>query len=311
MTWLPVQSRGISLPVRILGVPSGLAGVSRGTAVGPAAMRSAGLLAALRESGLQVEDCGNISVPLVDRKAGLDPGAELEKAVGAFCLELRDRLAATHAIGDARTLVLGGEHSLGAGSQAGVSFGRGRRGLPPAGLIWFDAHADCNTPETTPSGNLHGMPLAALLGLDVPALRDVTLPGCRLDPATTCLVAQRDVDPGERIHLDRLGVRMFEGEEIDRRGIHAVMEEAIARASRDGAMSFSLDLDSLDPSIAPGVDCPTPGGISREQLQEALCMVAAAPLVHVEVVEVNPASDPNGVTARIAVESARLLLAGR
>lgn len=252
-----------------------------------------------------------MSVPLASRQPGLDPGPELSAAVGAFCRELRERVAATHAIGDARTLVLGGEHSLGAGSQAGVTLGRARRGLRPAGLIWFDAHADCNTPETTPSGNLHGMPLAALLGLHVPAFMDVTHEGCRLDPATTCLVAQRDVDPGERINLDRLGVRMFERQEIDRRGMRAVMEEAIGRAARDGAVSFSLDLDSLDPSIAPGVDCPTPGGIHRGELFEALRMAAAAPLVHVEVVEVNPSADPEGVTARIAVESARVLLAGR
>jgi arginase len=274
-------------------------------------MRAAGLLQTLRGAGIEVEDCGNMPVPIAERKPGLDPGGELVAAVEAFCLGLRDRLATTHAIGDATTLVLGGEHSLGAGSQAGVSLGRTRRGLGPAGLIWFDAHADCNTPDTTPSGNLHGMPLAALLGLDVPAFRAVMGPGCRLDPATVCLVAQRDVDPGERMHLERLGVRMFERSEIDRRGIGAVMEEAIARASRDGAVSFSLDLDSLDPSIAPGVDCPSPGGIRREELFEALAMSAAAPLVHVEVVEVNPAADPEGVTARIAVEAARALLAAR
>lgn len=274
-------------------------------------MRSAGLLGALRSAGLEVEDCGNMSVPMADRKPGLDPGADLVAAVEAFCLELRDRVAATHAIGDAVTLVLGGEHSLGAGSQAGVTLGRRRRGLGPAGLIWFDAHADCNTPETTPSGNLHGMPLAALLGLDVPAFRAVTAPGGRLDPSTVCLVGQRDVDPGERVHLERLGVRMFERSEIDRRGISAVMEEAIARASRDGALSFSLDLDSLDPSIAPGVDCPTPGGIRREELFEALALAAAGPLVHVEVVEVNPAADPEAETARIAVEAAVALLSGR
>lgn len=249
-------------------------------------------------------------VPRVERKPGMDPGPELIAAVGDFCRELREHVSATHAAGQARTLVLGGEHSLGAGSQAGVSLGRRQRGLPPAGLIWFDAHADCNTPATTPSGNLHGMPLAALLGLDVPAFRGVTLPGCRLDPATTCLVAQRDVDPGERVHLDRLGVRMFEREEILRRGIRAVMAEAIGRATRDGAISFSLDLDSLDPSIAPGVDCPTPGGIRREELHEALHMVAAAPLVHVEIVEVNPTADPEGLTARIAVQSASVLLEG-
>jgi arginase len=273
-------------------------------------MRSAGLLDSLRAAGLEVEDCGNMPVPMAERKPGLDPGPELVAAVEAFCRELRDRVAATHAVGDAKTLVLGGEHSLGAGSQAGVSLGRGRRGLRPAGLIWFDAHADCNTPETTPSGNLHGMPLAALLGLDVPAFRAVTPAGCRLDPSTVCLVGQRDVDPGERVHLERLGVRMFERSEIDRRGIAAVMAEAIARASRDGAMSFSLDLDSLDPSIAPGVDCPTPGGIRREELFEALRLAAAAPLVHVEVVEVNPTADPDGITARIAVEAARMLLSG-
>lgn len=298
------------LPIRILGVPSGLAGVSRGTAGGPAAIRSAGLLDALRNAGLQVEDCGNMSVPLAHRRPGLDPGPDVTRAVEAFCRELRDLLAAIHQTGDARTLVLGGEHSLGAGSQAGVSLGRHRRGLPAAGLIWFDAHADCNTPETTPSGNLHGMPLAALLGLDVPAFRKVVLDGCRLDPGTTCLVAQRDVDPGERIHLERLGVRMFEREEITRRGIDAVMREAIARASRDGAISFSLDLDSLDPSVAPGVDCPTPGGIRRDELFEALRIASAAPLVHVEVVEVNPSADPEGCTAAIAVEAARILLGG-
>lgn len=274
-------------------------------------MRSAGLLEALATVGIDVEDCGNMAVPMAGRRPGLDPGPELVAAVGMFCRELRDRVAATHELGDAVTLVLGGEHSLGAGSQAGVTLGRGRRGLPPAGLIWFDAHADCNTPETTPSGNLHGMPLAALLGLDVPAFREVTPGGCRLDPTTTCLVGQRDVDPGERVNLERLGVRMFEREEIDRRGIGAVMEEAVGRASRDGAVSFSLDLDSLDPSIAPGVDCPTPGGIRREEMFEALRLAAGAPLVHVEVVEVNPAADPEGVTARIAVEAARLLLAGR
>jgi len=304
-----------SLPsdrVLILGVPSGLGGVSRGTAGGPAAMRAAGLLAALRAENLEVEDGGNLPVPRAERKPGRDPGPELAAAVSEFCVALRARMAEVHEAGAARTLVLGGEHALGAGSQAGVTLGRSRRGLPPAGLIWFDAHADCNTPETTPSGNLHGMPLAALWGLDVPAFRAVTPPGCRLDPATTCLVAQRDVDPGEREHLARLGVRMFERDEIDRRGIHAVMEEAIARASRDGAMGFSLDLDSLDPSIAPGVDCPTPGGITREEMFAALRMAAmTAPLVHVEIVEVNPTADPEGVTARLAVEAARLLLSRR
>ncbi len=302
--------RTINRPVAIIGAPSGLGGRCRGTRGGPQAVRDAGLIARLEARGLRVEDHGDVWVPDVVRWDGTDPGPELSGAVGSFCVALRDAVREA-LLGGRMPLVLGGEHSLGAGSQAGVASAYRALGLDAPGLIWFDAHADINTMESTPSGNLHGMPVAALLGLPVPAfLPAIGNDGTR-DPRRTVMVAQRDIDPGEHEHLDRLGVRVYTCDELRRRGIDAVMAEAMVRAGgNDGRFSMSFDLDSLDPAITPGVDCPVEGGITLDEMRIALGMVADhGGLVQLDVVEVNPTKDINQHTALIAIEAACTLLA--
>lgn len=301
--------REINRPIALIGAPSGLGGRCRGTRGGPKALRDAGIVGRLEGRGLRVEDHGDVWVPDVVRWDGTDPGPELVGAVGTFCVNLRDAVR-TALIGGRMPLVLGGEHSLGAGSQAGVASAYRALGLDAPGLIWFDAHADINTMETTPSGNLHGMPVAALLGMPVPAfLPAIGSDGTR-DPRRTVMVAQRDIDPGEYRHIEALGVKVYTCEELRRRGIDAVMAEALLRAAGDdGRFSMSFDLDSLDPHITPGVDCPVDGGITLDEMRVALSMVADhGGLVELDVVEVNPSKDVDQRTAHIAIEAACTML---
>ncbi len=301
--------RETSRPIAIIGAPCGLGGRCRGTARGPQAIRDAGLVRRLEGRGLRVEDHGDVWVGDVARWEGNDPGPELAGAVGAMCVGLRDEVR-TALIAGRMPLVLGGDHSLGAGSQAGVASAFRALGDEPPGLIWFDAHADINTMDTTPSGNLHGMPVAALLGLPVSAfLPAIGSDGTR-DPRRMVMVAQRDIDPGEYRHIEALGVRVYTCEELRRRGIDAVMAEAILRAAGDdGRFSMSFDLDSLDPRATPGVDCPVDGGITLDEMRVALGMVADhGGLVQLDVVEMNPTKDVNGKTALIACEAACTML---
>lgn len=303
------QPASTQRPIAIIGAPSGLGGRCRGTAGGPKAIRAAGLVDRLQSRGLRVEDHGDIWVPDVTRWDGVDPGPELVGAVGAACVALRDEVR-NALIAGLMPLVLGGDHSMGAGSQAGVASASRALGIESPGLIWFDAHADINTLETTPSGNLHGMPVAALLGLPVPAfLPAIGHDGTR-PPHRTVLVAQRDLDPGEYRHIESLGVRLFTCEDLRRRGIDAVMAEAILIAGGDdGRFSMSFDLDSLDPHITPGVDCPVEGGITLDEMRIALGMVADhGGLVELDIVEMNPTKDVDQRTALIAVEAAATLL---
>lgn len=301
--------RETSRPIAIIGAPCGLGGRCRGTAGGPQAIRDAGLVRRLEGRGLRVEDHGDVWVGEVARWDGNDPGPELVGAVGAMCVGLRDEVR-TALISGRLPLVLGGDHSLGAGSQAGVASAYRALGVEPPGLIWFDAHADINTMDTTPSGNLHGMPVAALLGLPVSAfLPAIGSDGTR-DPRRMVMVAQRDIDPGEYRHIEALGVRVYTCEELRRRGIDAVMAEAILRAAGDdGRFSMSFDLDSLDPRATPGVDCPVEGGITLDEMRVALGMVADhGGLVQLDVVEMNPTKDVNAKTAHIACEAACTML---
>ena len=300
-----------SQPVVIIGAPSGLGGRCAGTCGGPKSIRGAGLQRRLQARGIVVDDRGDVYVESVERMSGLDPGAELTKAVSDFCLRLRDSVRGAILEGTF-PLVLGGEHSLAAGSQAGVGSAYRALGLEAPGLIWFDAHADSNSMETTPSGNLHGMPLAALMGLPVPAFASCIGRDGTRDPKRVVCVAQRDIDSGEHENLDRLGVRVFDCNEIRRRGIDAVMAEAIVRAcGRDGRYSMSFDLDSLDPRVCPGVDCPVNDGLSLDEVRVAMAMVADhGGLIELDVVEVNPSRDIESRTAAIAVEAALTMLAG-
>ncbi len=290
--------------VEVIGAAIGLGGRCAGTALGPAAMRAAGLSHRLACA----TDLGDIAAEPVERLAGRDPGPALCAEVERFSLRLRDAVEASLARG-ALPCVLGGDHSLGAATQAAVGRFARSRGWSPPGIIWIDAHTDSNTMETTPSGNLHGMMLAALHGLDVPPFRAVVEGGLR-DPARTVFVGARDIDPEEREIVARLGCRVFTPDEIRARGAREVAREALAIAGGiDGRVSVSFDLDSLDPSIAPGVDCLVAGGLQWSEAEPLLRTIGAhTGVVAVEVVEVNPTADVEARTASLAVEAARLLL---
>ena len=294
---------GVQRSIEVIGARFGLGGRCRGTAAGPTAMRAAGLsrrLGAMR-------DLGDIVARDVERQRGRDPGAELVEETERYSLELRAAVEAVLLRG-ALPCVLGGDHSLGAATQAAVGRSARARGWEPPGLLWIDAHTDANTMESTPSGNLHGMMLAAIHGIDVPAFRAVVDGGLR-DPRRTVYLGTRDVDDGEREIVARLGCRMITPLEIRARGVASVMAEALSiAAGADGRLSVSFDLDSLDPSIAPGVDCHVPGGLEWSEAAEILARVGAhRGVVAVEVVEVNPSADIDGRTARLAVEATALL----
>jgi arginase len=296
--------------IEVIGARTGLGGRCRGTSHGPTAIRAAGLV---RRVG-SVRDLGDVVARDAVRAVGRDPGAALVQEVERYSLELRDTVEAVLRRGGF-PLILGGDHSLGAATQAAI--GRAcrvgsrvdtsaRHGAP--GLLWIDAHTDANTMETTPSGNLHGMMLAAIHGLDVPAFRSVVKGGLR-DPARTVYVGARDIDEEERAIVAQLGCRVMTPDEIRDLGPTRAMDEAMRIAGGDdGRFSASFDLDSLDPSIAPGVDCHVPGGFLWDEARAMLERVGRAPgLVAVEVVEVNPTADHDGRTARLAVEACALL----
>ncbi len=294
--------------IEVIGAAIGLGGRSLGTRGGPQAIRAAGLLPRLRQTR-QVVDCGDYTAASVVREVGRDPGAALIAEASRYLLELRAVVEAALERGSL-PCVLGGDHSLGAATQAAVARHARRQGREVPGLIWIDAHTDSNTFESTPSGNLHGMMLAALHGLDVPALGAVVLGGGR-DPARTVYVGARDIDEEEREIVARLGCRVMGPEEIRTRGVRAVMAEAFAIAGGGGCGGFSVsfDLDCLDPSIAPGVDCRVEGGLSWEEAREIAALIGErrGEIAAVEVVEVNPEADDDQRTARLAVEAAALL----
>ena len=305
--------------IEVIGASIGLGGRCTGTAGGPEAIRAAGLLARLggADGGTAddpsrgaARDLGDLVAADTPRVAGSDPGAALVAEVERFSLALREAVEASLARG-ALPCVLGGDHSLGAATQAAVGRAARRAGREPPGLLWIDAHTDANTMESTPSGNLHGMMLAAVHGLEVPAFRAVVEGGLR-DPRRTVYLGARDIDDGERGIVERLGCRVIAPGEIRARGAAAVVAEALALAGgADGRVSVSFDLDSLDPSIAPGVDCHVPDGLLWHEAEPILRLVGRHPgVVAIEVVEVNPTADPDGRTARLAVEAAALL-AGR
>ena len=295
--------------IEIVGARSSLGGRCEGTARGPLAMRAAGLaqrLGAARDPGA-TRDLGDITARAVERRPGRDPGAALCAEVERYSLELREIVESVLARG-ALPCVIGGDHSLGAATQAAVGRFARSRGWSAPGLLWIDAHTDCNTMETTPSGNLHGMMLAAVHGIDVPAFRRVVEGGLR-DPKRTVYLGARDIDAGELDIVKRLGCRVITPDEIRRKGALAIAEEALSIAGADdGRLSVSFDLDSLDPTLAPGVDCHVEGGLDWNEASTLLERIGRHEgVLAVEVVEVNPAADRDGQTARLAVEAAALL----
>lgn len=291
-----------SRSIAIIGAPLDLGAGRRGVDMGPSALRVANLQAALQGLGYDVQDLGNITNAVAEN---LPPGPERARflpQIAATCNVLAAMVA--RAAEDGKVpLVLGGDHSIAAGSIAGISAFL-RKSNRKLGVIWIDAHADMNTPETTPSGNVHGMPLACLCGLGPAELRDIAGFAPKVDPRNVCIVGVRSVDSDERHNVRKLGVNAFTMRDIDERGLSNVMREAIDLAclGTDG-VHVSLDMDGLDPEEAPGVGTPVKGGMSYREAHLAMEMIAdCGKLVSMEVVEVNPVMDISNETANLAVE---------
>lgn len=284
--------------IAIIGVPVDLGAGRRGVDMGPSAIRYAGLCERLAALGHRIADLGNLVVPLAETCPPPPPGTTLRylEPIVALNHTLMERVAAM--VGEGRTpLVLGGDHNLAIGSVAGVAHHR------DVGVIWFDAHADFNTAETTPSGNIHGMSLAALTGRGHHALTSL---GSRLPVVAAervALVGARDIDMQERDTLRSSGVRVFTMHDIDRRGMANVMDEAISVVTAGGMpYHLSLDLDALDPREAPGVGTPVAGGIAYREAHLAMELIAQSEgLVSMDLVEVNPILDERNATAELAV----------
>ena len=282
--------------IDLIGVPIDYGAGRRGVDMGPSAIRYAGLSPAIQALGHQVSDLGNISVPICEACDPCEERLRYIDCIVPICRELASRTESSVKSG-AIPLVLGGDHSLALGSISGAA--RGRR----LGVIWIDAHGDFNTHETTPSGNIHGMPLAALAGYGDERLTTQGL-GSAISPNHIAVVGVRELDPGERALLHHAGVAVFTLDMIDREGLFAVFRRAIEVVSRgtDG-IYLSLDLDAIDPVYAPGVGTPIPGGLTYREAHLACEMAAeTGRLAGIDLVEVNPILDERNRTAALAVE---------
>ncbi|HYG79764.1 MAG TPA: arginase, partial [Pyrinomonadaceae bacterium] len=265
-------------------------------------MRVARLRQRVAALGYEVRDMGDLRVECAAETP--PPGEKLRylREIKAACEQLAADVKAVLEGGEL-PIVLGGDHSVAIGSVSGVSSFFRARG-EPVGLIWFDAHADMNTPETSPSGNIHGMPLAVLLGHGAPELTGIEGFSPKLDPRFCAHIGARDVDPGERELIRRLGIRFFTMREIDERGMSACMDEAIHIASQAPAgYHVTLDVDALDPGDAPGSGTVVRGGLTYREAHLAMEKIAeAGGALALEVVEINTALDINNRTAELGVE---------
>jgi len=297
-----------SLPtrtIRILGVPLDLGASRRGVDMGPSAMRVAGLEARLEALGHQVSDGGNILVEIAETQTLGNKSARYLNEITETCTRTAE--AVVKALEEGMTpLLLGGDHSLAAGSVSGVAEFYRRKG-EKIGVLWIDAHSDINTPGTSPSGNVHGMPLAALLGLGPEPLSTIFGYAPKIAAENTVLIGVRDIDAAERENIRRAGVaHVYTMRDIDERGMRAVMEEAL-RAAGDGTAGYhvSLDMDWIDPEDAPGVGTPVRGGATYREAHLAMEILADdGRLLSFEIVEVNPVIDEHNRTADLAVELA-------
>jgi len=293
--------------VALIGAPLDLGAGRRGVDMGPSAIRYAGLEQHLAETlGVDTVDRGNVAAPVAEAMDEGDVHARFLRPI----LELCDRVA--QLVGDARRsgetpVVLGGDHSVALGTLVGMASVGG-----PGGVLWVDAHGDLNTPESSPSGNVHGMPLAAALGLAGAAFAygSWTLPA--IEHGRLALVGVRSLDKGERELLKGLDARVFTMSDIDRLGIESCMREALAHAAGASFLHVSLDLDVVDPDYAPGVGTPVRGGLSYREAHLAMELVAESGLADsLDVVEVNPVLDRENATGKLAVELVASALGAR
>jgi arginase len=288
--------------VGIIGVPLAYGASMAGVELGPAALRVARLNRRIAQLGYKVRDLGDLHVE--DAQTTPDAADKLKylPQISAACKELAQKAEEVLNASEL-PLVLGGDHSIAIGSISGfASYCRKRE--EKAGLIWFDAHADMNTPETSPSGNIHGMPLAVLLGYGAPELTNVANFAPKLDPALCVHIGARDIDRDERELVAKLGIRFMTMREIDERGMSVCIDEAIEIASRaSGGYAVTFDVDALDPGDAPGSGTLVRGGLTYREAHLAMEKIAdAGGMRSLEVVEINTALDVNNKTAELGVE---------
>jgi len=289
-----VQPAGEVVPARrriatvdVVGVPMDLGADRRGVDMGPSAIRYARLQESLERLGIGVHDRGNLRVPVAESASVADARAKFLPIIRAVCEELAALVAEIVEAGSF-PLVLGGDHSIAMGTLAGVARARGRA----PGVIWVDAHGDINTPLTSPSGNVHGMPLHFALEQHA------------VDPARIAFIGLRDVDEGERRIIRELGVKAFTMSDVDRLGMPRVIDEALAIVARgEASVHVSFDMDGVDPQEAPGVGTPVRGGITYREAHTLMEAVGASgALGSLEVTEINPILDSGNRTAILAVE---------
>jgi len=297
--------------VHIIGVPLDLGGARRGVDMGPSALRIAGLGERISELGYTVSDRGDLPSAIPETQEAVDPTKKYINEIARVCRELYEVALRSHEAG-ALPLVLGGDHSLAAGSVAASADYVRQITSYPLGLIWVDAHGDMNTPQTTTTGNVHGMPLGALLGQEPSELASIgSSPS--VSPKHTVLLGIRNLDEKEKGKIRAAGVHVFTMKDIDREGIASVAERAIALASQGtGGIHVSFDLDACDPMHAPGVGTPVRGGLSYREAHMVMELVADSQrLVALDLVEVNPTLDIRNTTAEFGSELALSALGKR
>lgn len=289
--------------VSVIGAASGLGARDRGCELGPDVLRRFGLEGALREDGIAAAWADIVRRPAAGRRAA---GAS---AIQGFCEDLGECVS-TVLRHQQRFVVVGGDHSCAIGTWSAASSAFDKQG--PLGLVWVDAHMDSHTPATSPSGAVHGMPLACLLGEGAPRLTRLVRPGPKLLPRHICLVGVRSFEDEEAKLLKRLGVRVIFMDEVRRHGISAAMQRALEHVCEGtSAFGVSIDLDAVDPRDAPGVGTPVAEGLRGKELVDSMALVAKQPgLVGIEIAELNPLHDKQDSTARLVCELLRAGLAG-
>jgi arginase len=297
---------GNARTVAVIGAALDLGAGRRGVDMGPSAIRYAGLDARIEALGVRGEDWGNVTTAVAEASAVGDERVRFLAQIKETCARIAD-LVVRAVENDAMPLVLGGDHSVALGTVGGLARAKG-----VGGVLWLDAHGDLNRPETSPTGNVHGMPLAAVLGLAGPEFESDAYRLPAVDPARVALVGVRSLDDGERELLSELDALVFTMSDVDRLGIEPVLEESLEHVAGDGFVHVSLDMDVLDPEVAPGVGTPVRGGLSYREAHFALELVAESGLADsLEVVEVNPILDRENETAKLAVELVASALGAR
>ncbi|MCD4678723.1 MAG: arginase [Desulfobacula sp.] len=285
--------------ISIIGVPMDFGQLLRGVDMGPAAVRYTGLISRLRSLGHKVVDTGDISIPIRD----CDAATQLENDEDKYLKEITQICESIYRVGKKVVkkghfpLFIGGDHSIAVGTVAAVTNDE------PTGLIWIDAHGDFNTPDTSPSGNIHGMPLAALIGEGHKSLVDVGRPGAKIDPDNVVMIGQRDLDVNEKKRLKKTGITVFTKRDIDEQGISSVANKALMKFVHLKKIHLTVDMDALDPVEAPGVGTPVPGGISYREAHLLMEILAdSGKVTSMYLVEINPILDIANKTAELAVE---------